>query len=84
MFQFLGYDVEQWLNVYMDKTEAVDKLTSSDTAIPDEVLLLGALRACPNESSSQQRREAVYRLDGVCLNRFFSLLLYSPLLWIPF
>ncbi|EIM89058.1 uncharacterized protein STEHIDRAFT_154748 [Stereum hirsutum FP-91666 SS1] len=61
---FLGYDVEQWLNVYMDKTEEVDKLASNDTAIPDEILLLGALRTCPNESSSQQRREAIYRLDG--------------------
>lgn len=61
----------------MDKTEEVDKLASNDTAIPDEILLLGALRTCPNESSSQQRREAIYRLDGVCHNHFFSVLLYS-------
>lgn len=50
----------------MDNTEEVNKLASSDTAIPDNLLLLGALRACPNDSTSQQRREIVYKLDGVC------------------
>lgn len=49
----------------MDGVEQVDKLVSSGSLIRDEILLLGALRACPAVSSSQQRRDMVYKLDGV-------------------